>query len=162
MKKKYKIISNKIILTLIFVILIILLCGLIVNLINLYNAIKSDKGITIPILWIVSCCIELAIILFLCFNRHFTLTDKCLVAVQGVFYTKIPYEDLLLIREDAANAIMLLYYKVYKRSGEELINYRAIPIKHTLYDEFIADIRRCNPNVSHENFDKSKKTNYEE
>ncbi|MDE6189829.1 MAG: hypothetical protein K2G37_06055 [Clostridia bacterium] len=123
---------------------ILKVCG-VGNLVSYYHTQDIVATVVMGVVIIVLC-----LAVFLC---GISCKDKYILFILGFLATKIPYEDILEIKQDAAGKFLLLYYKAKskgmvkdEKSGTyaDVIN---INCNEKYFDEILSKIKQKNPNA---------------
>ena len=109
-----------------------------------------------PNLDIAAATIEIALAAML---LMFTLLSRYIVTpthmvYQRVFCTKIPIERLLMLRYEASEKMLVLYYA--DEAAPEGVRLMVLQVFPDKTEAIVAAIQRANPHVSYEFFDKNR------
>lgn len=98
------------------------------------------------------------IVLFFMFNSEYIVGDKYLYYVLGVYFTKIDYKNIFLIREEKETHTLVINYKAIDKAkdGKETVKiaFLVVNIKNSKKDEFVNNIRKHNHSITYELFSK--------
>lgn len=149
---KYKFNFQKKFLIPLWIIVAICIIGIIFDCVFLGLAIKNNLPFAFHTASLIMLLIVGLITLIIIFGTNYLLKEKYLICNFALKKTKIAYSDIQLIRHDKETNQTIIYYNVYKKSGEQEINYKLLFIKNNELEKFITDLKAKNNMIIYEIF----------
>lgn len=126
----------------------------VINLLRLFEVGKfTSYHMGLEIISISVSLLILAFVVTILIIARYTVTDDTLI-VQIVTRIKIPLKDIVLIRKDVKSGLLVMYYYDKKMPASNPVNYMVINIKDKAKIVFAESMRKRNPQIVFELFDK--------
>lgn len=155
MNKRFRFIPNKKAIIVAVAAILFMIAWLIYTAVMISNSLADgNSDITIYIVSLVALFLLLAMTILIMTLPAYVFKDKYLLFTFVTFSKKIDYTDILLIRHDVKTNLVLVYFKLTDKSGEEKINSLSVCIKPSYIAEFVATAKNKNDKIVYDVFDK--------